>query len=122
MSAFKILIVCCFVYQVMAGGPSNFCIPCREVFVNLAPLSPATCDHGSNDPIQITIVYKPEAGLPDAEGICVDMSFTDETNSLIESASAVAWGGVGICGVQKWTLNIFVVGVIEMLNKIIINI
>lgn len=90
MSALKVLILCCLVYQVMTGGPSNFCVPCKEVFVNLAPLSPATCDHGSNDLFKISIIYKPEAGLLDAEGFCVDMSFTEETNLLIDSASAVA--------------------------------
>ena len=74
----------------MAGSPSNFCIPCREVFVNLAPLSDGTCDAGDFDPIFIRITFKPETGFPGAEGVCVDLSFQDDINSAIENFSAVA--------------------------------
>lgn len=74
----------------MAGSPSHLCVPCRDVFVDLAPLSPFTCDYGTNDPIQVSITFTPESGLPDAQGVCVDFSFMEEPNKLIQDFNAIA--------------------------------
>ena len=74
----------------MAGGPSNSCISCTDVLVNLAPLSPTVCDAGSQDPVYLRITFKSESGLPDAEGFCADLNFTEDVNSNIDTFSAVA--------------------------------
>lgn len=74
----------------MAGGPSNLCVPCKDVFVDLAPLSPYTCDHGSSDPIQVTMTFTDESGLPDAQGVCINFEFSEAPNSLILDFSLVA--------------------------------
>jgi hypothetical protein len=90
MNFFKFLLICTFIYQTLAGGPTNLCVPCSEVFANLVPLSSGLCDHGSFDPITVSITFKPEAGLADAQGVCIDIGAVNDVNPLIDSFSAVA--------------------------------
>ena len=76
MNSLKFLIICCLIYQALAGSASYYdidiaCVTCTDVLVNLAPLSAVSCDPAINA-VQITISYKPEAGMPDAMGLCVN--------------------------------------------------
>ena len=75
MSCFKFLIICCLIYQTLAGTPSfpsHACVTCTDVLVNLAPPSRYTCDPVDGDAAEIFVSYTPEAGLPDTNGVCVN--------------------------------------------------
>ncbi|CAG9811451.1 unnamed protein product [Chironomus riparius] len=88
MSIFKTLIICCLIYQTKGGAPSNDCISCKDVLFNLASPSPWNCNPGTGRIFRVLIVHKPEAGMADVQGACINFLHTDPINPLIDEHSS----------------------------------